>query len=148
MSARLSSIIAAGASFTVASALAQNAALPEQPNRQVAQEAPGSVRGSAEFEKRAWAQEVLLHLLKYKRYPAGRPVPGEVWTRFVLDRAGQVVSAEVVKSSGHDILDEAALEWLRRASPLPRPPAIAEESDLTITWPVKFAPVSPNGRSQ
>jgi periplasmic protein TonB len=33
-----------------------------------------------------------------------------------IDEAGKVVSAEVVASSGHQALDQAALEAVRRAS--------------------------------
>jgi protein TonB len=34
----------------------------------------------------------------------------------VIDQAGKVVSAEIVSSSGHSSLDQAALEAVRRAA--------------------------------
>jgi protein TonB len=64
--------------------------------------------------------------------------------RFRVDRSGQVIASEVVKSSGSEVLDQEALELLKRASPLPAPPdAIAEEM-LDNILPIYFG-MKPNG---
>jgi len=39
---------------------------------------------------------------------------GTVWLRLVIDRLGKVVSVDVVQSSGHAILDAAAVAAVRR----------------------------------
>jgi protein TonB len=48
---------------------------------------------------------------------------GVVLMRFSVDAVGHIVSASMVRSSGHDELDEEAEAWLRRAQPLPPPPS-------------------------
>jgi protein TonB len=42
--------------------------------------------------------------------------------RFSVDASGHIVSQSMVRSSGHDSLDEEAAAWLQRAQPLPAPP--------------------------
>ncbi|WP_256676636.1 energy transducer TonB, partial [Pseudomonas sp. PICF6] len=43
--------------------------------------------------------------------------------RFVVDGEGNVLSFELVSKSGNAALDRATLEMIRRAQPLPKPPA-------------------------
>ncbi len=43
--------------------------------------------------------------------------------RFVVDGEGKVLSFELVGASGTADLDRATLEMIRRAQPLPKPPA-------------------------
>ena len=43
--------------------------------------------------------------------------------RFVVDGEGNVLSFELVGRSGNADLDRATLEMIRRAQPLPKPPA-------------------------
>jgi TonB family protein len=43
--------------------------------------------------------------------------------RFVVDAEGKVLSFELVGRSGNADLDRATLEMIRRAQPLPKPPA-------------------------
>ena len=43
--------------------------------------------------------------------------------RFVVDAEGKVLSYELVGRSGNADLDRATLEMIRRAQPLPKPPA-------------------------
>jgi len=66
------------------------------------------------------------HLNKYKAYPVGprlAGIEGINRLRFVVDADGNVVSYELVQSSGNADLDRATLEMIRRAQPLPKPPA-------------------------
>jgi periplasmic protein TonB len=63
---------------------------------------------------------VLGHLQRFKRYPrAARGASGTALVTFVLDRTGRVIDSTVTKSAGNRVLDEEALETLRRASPFP-----------------------------
>jgi protein TonB len=54
-----------------------------------------------------------------------------------MNRAGMVLSSAIVKKSGSFDLDQAALDTLRRAQPLPAIPA--DRPDIAeLTIPVEF----------
>ena len=85
-----------------------------------------------------WQSKLMAHLERRKRYPSaarGRGEEGTVQVRFSIDDAGNVLSSQVVRSSGHPALDDAVVDLMRRASPVPPPPAGAPR---TITAPVRF----------
>jgi protein TonB len=80
----------------------------------------------------------MAHLERRKRYPAAarkRREEGTVLVRFAIDGGGNVLSAGLVRSSGHAELDKAVLALVRRASPVPPPPTGAPRQ---ITAPVRF----------
>jgi TonB family protein len=54
----------------------------------------------------------------------------------VLDRAGRVVSASIAQSSGDASFDNAALAMMRRADPVPPPPALIADDGLSFSLPV------------
>ncbi|MEE4453020.1 energy transducer TonB [Novosphingobium resinovorum] len=88
----------------------------------------------------SWEARLLAHLEKYRRYPPAaraRRDEGTVFVRFRMDRAGKVLAADLVRSSGAALLDRAALDTIRRAQPLP---AIPDErpAPLELTVPVEF----------
>lgn len=87
-----------------------------------------------------WEAQVLTHLEKYRRYPAAaraRRQQGVVHVRFKMNRAGRLLSSEILRSSGSPALDRAALDTVRRAQPLPAIPP--EKPDpLELTTPVEF----------
>ena len=49
------------------------------------------------------------------------------------------MSSKIVKSSGSAILDAEALDLIKRAAPLPPPPADIADSDLSLVVPIRFA---------
>ena len=76
--------------------------------------------------KASWQGTLLAHLQKYKKYPASAQARGKEGMnrlRFVVDAEGNVLSFELVGASGNADLDRATLEMIRRAQPLPKPPA-------------------------
>jgi len=80
------------------------------------------------------------HLQRFKRYPrAARGASGTVTVLFELNRAGEVVASKVTKSSGNTLLDEAALDLLRRASPFPAFPAAKPGTQDSFIAPVNFS---------
>ena len=84
---------------------------------------------------RAWLE-------RHKRYPRRarrRREQGVVVLRFVADRMGAVLDLEVEGTSGHPLLDEAALDMVRRAQPLPKMPPAMHESRAEHLLPVRFA---------
>lgn len=87
-----------------------------------------------------WQKKLFAHIMKFKRYPAearGRRLSGEAQVSFALDAQGGVSGLKLARSSGHGVLDAAALDWMTRASPLPPPPAPVVGRDFAL--PMKFA---------
>ncbi|MDZ4262142.1 MAG: TonB family protein, partial [Pseudomonadota bacterium] len=58
--------------------------------------------------------------------------------RFVIDRAGQVLSYQVERSSGHRLLDQEVERIIRRAAPLPAMPSEMTLSKLELVVPFSF----------
>jgi periplasmic protein TonB len=88
----------------------------------------------------SWQQSLVARLTKVQRYPAqARGVQGVVSLAFTIDRQGKVVSSKIVKSSGSAVLDAEALDLIKRAAPLPPPPADIADSDLSFVVPIRFA---------
>lgn len=103
---------------------------------QIARNGGGEVRAHGEYFAivRNWLHD-------HKRYPRRariRMIRGEATVGFVLDRSGRVVSYELRKSTGHDILDREVLAMIRRASPMPPfPPGLRREK-INFNVPVNF----------
>lgn len=86
-----------------------------------------------------WQSRLMAHLERRKQYPAGarsRGETGTVYVRFSIDDSGNVRSASLARSSGVPELDAEVLSLVRRASPVPAPPAGVSR---TITAPVRFS---------
>ncbi len=62
---------------------------------------------------------------------------GRVHVAFVLTDGGELLTAEIARSSAHPRLDEAALQAVR-TTPFPRPPAGATESQRSFVVPFDF----------
>jgi periplasmic protein TonB len=80
-------------------------------------------------------------IAKHKQYPkiaAMRGWQGECLLDLKLDGNGNVLSANVKESSGHEALDNQALEMVRKASPFPAPPEVLRGRSFNITVPVSF----------
>jgi periplasmic protein TonB len=93
----------------------------------------------SEAASNAYLARVAGHLKRFIRYPMeAHGAAGTVLIKFELNRAGEVVDSEVKKSSGNSILDRAALEILRRASPFPPFPAGKPEAQDFYITPVEF----------
>ena len=99
--------------------------------------APQELRSGAS----SWEGKVLARMERFRRYPTAsraRQETGVVYLRCRIDRDGQVLAAAVEHSSGSPALDQAALDTLQRAAPLPRIPK--ERPDpLELSIPVEFS---------
>lgn len=103
----------------------------------------GRQAGAVDGAPRSNYQSALFaHVLRYRYYPdAARPdrLRGVVRVQFALARDGRIMSAWVQTSSGHQILDDAALDALRRAQPLPPiPPELPDEVEVLL--PLDYLP--------
>lgn len=99
-----------------------------------------SVPSAAE---RTWQSELFNHLARYKRYPEDarrRGLKGTNRLRFVIDSNGMVLSYELVGKTGSASLDRATLQTIRRAQPLPKPPAeLLKNGTLEIVAPFVYS---------
>ncbi len=86
-----------------------------------------------------WQSRVNKHLNRFKRFPRGASVAGIVSVRFAIDPGGAVLSVSVAGSSGDPALDEAAIDMVRRASPVPAPPPEIAKPRMSLTVPVRFS---------
>lgn len=89
----------------------------------------------------AYQESLLRHLARHKRYPAearARQRQGVALVRFTMDRAGNVMTVVLAKSSGASALDNESLALLRRAAPMPAPPADVRGNPIDLVVPVEF----------
>jgi protein TonB len=80
------------------------------------------------------------HLARFKRYPDAareRRLRGIVYVAFSLRRDGFLADVSIRKSSGEPVLDQEAIETLKRAQPLP-PIPFGLPGRLEIVSPVEF----------
>lgn len=90
---------------------------------------------------RAWQGQIVAKLERLKQYPESAREAGEqgvAYVRFRLDRSGNVLAVSLSKSSGYDDLDDEVLALVKRASPLPAPPAGVPDAQLEMAVPVTF----------
>ena len=83
----------------------------------------------------AYAQTLWRHIAACK--PPGARRAGVTVVRFGVDRGGGIHGLAVAQSSGSASLDAIALRSVRRAAPLPRPPAELGD-DLQFSVPFSF----------
>lgn len=96
-------------------------------------------RGAAALSD--YKSKLAARLRRFRSYPAAaraQQLTGTATVSFTVASSGAVTSASLAKGSGHAILDQAALEMVRRASPFPPIPQSAGVSTLTVSVPVRF----------
>lgn len=88
----------------------------------------------------SWEGRVLARIAKYRRYPGsarGAHEQGVAFIHFRMNRAGHVLYASLARSSGYPDLDQAALDTLRSADPLPSIPADRPD-EMELSVPIEF----------
>lgn len=97
-------------------------------------------RADAETPAR-WQAQLLAHLERRKRYPAAASRSGAEGTpvvRISVDAQGRVLSAGLVRSSGHASLDREVVAMARRASPVPPPPpGVPRTFDIPVRFEIR-----------
>jgi protein TonB len=87
----------------------------------------------------SWQRRLFAQLERHKRYPPGAHGKlGEARLEFSIDRAGHVLASRIVRSSGSDALDAEALALVKRAEPLPPPPAEIPDDQLSFVVPIRY----------
>ncbi|PJK08151.1 hypothetical protein CO614_10990 [Lysobacteraceae bacterium NML120232] len=88
-----------------------------------------------------WQGQLLAHLERYRHYPKAARRAGEegvVYISFEVNRKGHVSNIELAQSSGYARLDNAALNAINRANPVPMPPEELPGDPLKVRVPVSF----------
>ncbi|MGH8692934.1 MAG: TonB family protein [Burkholderiales bacterium] len=88
-----------------------------------------------------FGQSISREIKRFQKYPPqaqrrGWEGTAEVLLQIAAD--GKVTSITLGKSSGRSVLDEEALNMVRRASPLPQAPQNLRGRELTVTVPIVF----------
>jgi len=96
--------------------------------------------GSADGEEKeylvnnfGYIRDLIVKNLKYPYTARQRGWKGSVTVAFVILENGSVETLRVIKSSGHDLLDESVVKTVRALQPFPRPPTRAE-----VVVPIAF----------
>lgn len=104
--------------------------------------ASATVSGTQGAAEASWQGLLLGHLERYRRYPPNARRAGQqgiAQIGFKVDSQGQVSDITLVASSGHALLDEAALSAIARANPVPPPPeSLSGNLPLQVRVPVSF----------
>ncbi len=86
----------------------------------------------------SWKSEIVERINSVKGYPDdGQGANGTATVAFSVDRGGRVYAVRLIGSSGASALDRAAVETVRRANPVPPPPAGVPGGNFTI--PLHFS---------
>lgn len=121
------------------------AAVPARTEAAVARTGTADTPGTDEKARKQEADyyaQLAAYLNRKKSYPAEAKKArqqGVVAVRFTVGRTGEVSGIAVKRSSGHDLLDAATLELVRRVAPLPAFPASMKQATATITVPIEYS---------
>ncbi|MBC2666484.1 energy transducer TonB [Novosphingobium flavum] len=103
---------------------------------------PGSDDPRAKQREMDYFAQVSAYLNRRKTYPAEAKKAreqGVVTVRFTLDRQGGVSAVALKRGSGHDVLDQATLDLVRRVAPYPRIPASIQRENVTLSLPIDYS---------
>lgn len=100
----------------------------------------GFYASSADYSD--YRHRLLDHIRPHQFYPDdARPdrLGGVVQVGFAMQRDGTILEIWVESSSGYAVLDQAALDTVRRAQPLPLVPAVLPNT-MDVMLPISFTP--------
>uniref|UniRef100_UPI001A9C662F energy transducer TonB n=1 Tax=Siccirubricoccus phaeus TaxID=2595053 RepID=UPI001A9C662F len=90
----------------------------------------------------SYVSALMAALERHKHYPPAARfarMEGTAMLRVILRRDGTVSEWRFLRGTGHEMLDEAVTNMIRRASPLPPPPANWPGDPVELLVPVKFS---------
>jgi periplasmic protein TonB len=106
---------------------------------------PGAPAASAEPPLAGSLAQYRLQLItmakRYKRYPRvaiDNNWEGVAEIRMIVGADGLIASLIVRKGSGYEVLDQEALQWIRKAKPMTPIPAALRGKEFTVDIPVIF----------
>jgi protein TonB len=89
-----------------------------------------------------YLSQLSVWLGQYKTYPPElkkRKIQGIVTVKFGIRRNGEIFAASVKTSSGQPALDDAALQMLAGASPLPPLPTSIKKEEIHLVIPIEYS---------
>jgi len=98
---------------------------------------------SQEFKYASYLSSIKRQIESVWSYPeqaAIRGLQGQLLLQFILDRSGKLVDIFLVNSSDHEILDNAALDAVKTASPYSPFPGKIQKNKLRIIASFKYKP--------
>lgn len=117
-----------------------------QPRQQTTGQAPASAaaggdsKGAIEQARARYVKEQFVYIrdkiashVRYPRQAQRMGWSGAVQVSFIIEENGNVSDIRIVRNSKHNILDEEAVDSVKRSAPFPRPPVRAR-----IIIPVEF----------
>jgi protein TonB len=112
---------------------------------------PAAPAPAAEVPDAATLAQYRLQLMsaakRYKRYPRvamDNSWEGKVELRMVIGANGMIASLSVRNGTGHDVLDQQALDMVRKAKPLAPIPAALRGKEFSVDIPVIFSLKEPD----
>ena len=91
-----------------------------------------------------WETQITLRLADQRRFPPeARGQSGAAKVAFAIDRAGNLISENLIESTGSPQLDAEAIAMVRRAQPFPPPPPEVRDDTLKFELPVVFSSPRP-----
>lgn len=112
-----------------------------QPDEKLAAPKTGVLSSGTVDAELTWEANILAVLEQNRRYPEWaerRRQEDIVYVRFVMDRTGNVIFANIEQSHGYRLLDREARDLLFRTSPLPKPPEHIAGETVEVTVPIEF----------
>ena len=103
--------------------------------------------GGKKGNSRSYFALLMARLNEFKRYPVSAKkdkLQGVVSVLFSINKQGVITSHSIKKSSGHSLLDQAALDIFNKASPLPPIPEFMQRDSLTLVLPIDFSLITNN----
>ncbi len=91
---------------------------------------------------KSYFADLMAWLNQHKEYPSNlkkAKIEGTVMLQFSINRNGEVLDASIKTSSGNAQLDQAALEMLKKANPLPAIPDFMDKDRISIAVPVEYS---------
>jgi len=91
--------------------------------------------------RRGFHEKIWQKVAKAKYYPRiarARGFEGAPIVSFTLDKDGSLTSIKLIKDSKYEILNNAALETIRRGTPYPPIPKPLEKSSISFNLPISY----------
>jgi TonB family protein len=88
-----------------------------------------------------YTNSIQLKIAQAKIYPPlarERKQQGKVFLSFKLDKNGEILELSIENSSGHKILDQAAMKAIKEAAPFPTIPVSLNKKHASLKIPISF----------
>ena len=89
----------------------------------------------------SYTNQLTKAIAKQKKYPKiaqMRQWQGEVLLNIEIDPQGNLVKADILEESRYKILNNEAIDMVKRASPFPQPPEELRLKNFTVLVPISF----------